>query len=239
MRVNENKDFVDGKLYTVVNYIYWILMSSILFIVTNIAFAFILFVSVAALQQKAIPVFIIFMALAIASLPMGPSFTALFTVMDKVIKRSDVAVVSDFFRGYRRNFGKSILAWSIVLFFLTLAMVNYYIIIQTGTAEFLIFPIFLLTAFLLCANFYIFPLISKYYLSTKDTFRLALYFSLKEFKVTLLILVATILVGIMFFMFPSILFIVAPGLLALIIQFLVRHPLSVVQAKVKEVEING
>src|SRR5699024_9710768 len=104
----QNKDFLDSKLFTAMNYIYWILLSSALFLLTNILFIFVFFVMLQAIDQKLLPIDIIFGALVVAAIPMGPSFAALYRVMWKIIKEKDVSILSDFFKGYRANFKQAI-----------------------------------------------------------------------------------------------------------------------------------
>lgn len=228
-----NKDFLDSKLFTAMNYIYWILLSSALFLLTNVLFIFVFFVMLQAIDQKLLPIHIIFGALVVAAIPMGPSFAALYRVMWKIIKEKDVSILSDFFKGYRENFKQAIVAWIIILIFLSLFAVNYYIMTAQNWASFLILPFFILISLLICATFYLFPLISIYEIKLKDAFKLGFYFTLKKFNLTIILLVLFVIAGYLFILFPTVLIIVLPGFLAFIVMFLCANPIQVVQAKVK------
>src|SRR5699024_10295411 len=114
----------------------------------------------------------IFGALVVAAIPMGPSFAALYRVMWKIIKEKDVSILSDFFKGYRANFKQAIVAWGIILVFLSLFAANYYIMTAQNWASFLILPFFILISLLICATFYLFPLIAIYDIKLKDAFKL-------------------------------------------------------------------
>ncbi|MCU9612632.1 DUF624 domain-containing protein [Caldibacillus lycopersici] len=234
MKNKDNKEFVDGKMYTFVNYVYWILASSVLFVVSNIVFVFALYVALYANRNQVLPTYLLLTMLVICAIPMGPSFTGLNSIMKKIVHHSDVAVVKDFFKGYTKNFKQATLAWVIILFFIALFSLNYYIIIKMEFATFLILPLFLFIAFLICSSFYIFPLISQYYMSLKDIFRLSLYFALKEFKATVSILIVFVVAAYLFFLLPTVFIVIAPGGLAFFIMYLTNKIFASVRASHKE-----
>ncbi|GAF63863.1 hypothetical protein BTS2_0755 [Bacillus sp. TS-2] len=230
----DNRDFTENKLYTIVNYIYWILISSVLFIVSNALFVFVLFVSLFSIKEQLLPFHIVFIALLVVAIPMGPSFCALYSVMRKIVLDKQVSVVKEFFKGYRQNFKQALLAWVLILFLIALFTWNYYIIVFHEFASFLIFPLYMFTSLLLCTAFYVFPLISQYYMRLIDVFRISLYFTLKHFNTTIMILIVFVFGGYLFTLFPTITFVFIPGAMALIVMLLVTKLFGKVQLEHKK-----
>ena len=238
MKFQEKKDMTDGKLFIITSYIYSILLSSVLFILTNLVFVYALIVSLQAVEKNLLPIHIIYLTLLIAAIPMGPSITALFSVMRKIINHTEISIIRDFFRGYRNNFKQSMAAWMIILSIGVLFSINYIIIVEKDFASFLIFPLYIFISFLICMTFYIFPLIAQYFLRLRDVFKLSLYFVLKEFKTTFSILLIISVSGYLFLLLPTIFSFILPGGAAYLIMYLTTNVFESVKAKYKEANTN-
>lgn len=232
------KDMTEGKLYIITQYLSWILVSSILFITMNLLFIFILLVGVTGIAEGIISVHVVILATVITSIPMGPAFSALLTVMKKILNHSIDSVIKDFFRGYRAEFKQSLIAWIILLSILLASLFNYYLSYSIASLHILIFPTLMIASLAMCMSFYVFPLIVSYHMKVKDLLKLALYFVFKEYKTTLILLVTFVISSYLFLRFPMFLIFIYPSGLALLLMFLTRKQFGKVHAKAKQDEEN-
>jgi len=157
-------------------------MGNIYFALVNIPLIFLLFFSSAPRSIEPSLVEVYFYCL-----PIGPAFTALLGVMGKFVREKDLSITKDFFRMYKRNFKQSILVWAIELAVLIVLYVDMKSIASSLRILFII--LFLLTVLM---GVYIFPLISRFYLKTKDAVILSFICLFKHFKVTVLLIISLI-----------------------------------------------
>lgn len=232
------KDMTEGKLYIMTQYLSWILVSSILFIVMNLLFIFILLVGITGIAEGLIPVHVVILTTILTSIPMGPAFTALLTVMKRILNHTIDSVIKDFFRGYRAEFKQSLIAWIIILSILIASLFNYYLSYRIESLHVLILPSLMIASLAMCMCFYIFPLIVSYHMKLKDLLKLALYFVFKEYKTTLIILITFVVSSYLFLRLPMFLIFIYPGGLALFLMFLMRKQFGKVHAKSKKYKEN-
>ncbi|WBW99085.1 YesL family protein [Oceanirhabdus sp. W0125-5] len=197
--MDSEKSFSKLPIFTMINYFYWFFIGNMYFALVNIPLLFLLFFSSAprSIQPSLVEIYLF-------CLPVGPAFTALLGVMGKFIREKDLSITKDFFRMYKRNFKQSLLIWSIDL----AALIILYVDIKFINNVFgILFIILFMIAFLI--GVYIFPLISRFHLKTKDAVVLSFICIFKHFKVTLLLIISLIASGLAFYSIPgvSILFI--------------------------------
>lgn len=174
--MSDRKDFGDGIIFTISNYFWWFLMANIYFLLVNIPFIFIWLISTQA-KTSGINLFLI-----ITAIPIGPALTALFSVMGKLIREKDLDVTKDFFRAYKKNFLEAIFFSSIIIVTLSVIYIDI-----TFTKISPIINIMLLTLgfIIISLTFYIFPIVSRFYLRKSDVIKLAFAYSIRKFHITI------------------------------------------------------
>lgn len=175
----KKKEFGEGLVYTMSNYIMWFLQCNFYFWLMNIPFIIVfLLMFLSKGDDFALP-------LAISSIPMGPALTALFGVMGKLIREKDVNVTDDFFKSYKTNFFESLFFWILELIILAIVYANkVYVLSQNSTP---VFQTIFVVLMIMCISliFHIFPILSRFYLKKLDLIKIALYYSIKKIYISL------------------------------------------------------
>ena len=221
MNDSKQMDFVDGKLYKALNFIYWITMSSTLFMISNILLIFAIYAILINSNGSPINIYH-FITVGVLALPIGPSLTGLYTVMDKVIKNSDVSVIRDYFAGYRRHLGSSIIISFIIVLISVVAVINYHILSQSDTLGFLLLPLLAMLSLLLCVTLYVFPLLTIKKRKVIEVFKLSLYFAIREFKVTLFLLLSFVVSVYLMLLLPTMLTFILPGTFCIVTSYILQ-----------------
>jgi uncharacterized membrane protein YesL len=194
------KNFFEGPIYTITNYIYWFALSNIYFILLNIFLVMILISPVDPSEINAAYYILLYLVL----LPVGPSITALLAVMGKLVRDGDVSITKEYFKAYRQNFKQSLFLWFVVLTLIAvmLADIGYF----AGKSKLnMLIPLFNgMIIILLIMSLYIFPIVSRFYMKASDVIKLSFYYAVKKFKVTLLNIAGIIAVGLLIKAFPSV-----------------------------------
>lgn len=221
MNDSKQMDLVDGKLYKVMNFIYWITMSSTLFIISNILLIFAIYAILMNSNSGSINIYH-FITIGVLAIPIGPSLTGLYTVMNKVVNKTDVSVIRDYFGGYRKHLGSSIIVSFIILLISVLAVFNYFILNQSDTLGFLLLPLLAMLSLLLCVTLYIFPLLTIKKRKIIEVFKLSLFFTIREFKVTLFLLLSFVVSAYLILLLPTMLTFILPGTYCLITSYILQ-----------------
>ncbi|OPJ55029.1 YesL family protein [Clostridium oryzae] len=173
-----SRNLLDSPLYNVLNYIYWFLMGNIFFFIMNIP---LIFVSLARVSSVDLGIVII---IFVSFIPLGPAITALFSVMGKLVRTKDLFIMKDYFGAYKKNFKQSLLVWVIDLALIAVFLVDIKYFSKTPYS--FIVPFFMvLIVLVLASSLYAFPIISRFYMRTKDVFVLSLYFTIKKIHITI------------------------------------------------------
>lgn len=174
--MSKKKDFGEGPLFTITNYIWWLFLGNFYFMLCS----FLLILTIVAYKEKLFTDGLGFFLISL--LPEGPAFTALLSIMGKLIREKDINVTYDYFKAYKINFIQSLFAW-------TLQVIVVFIIIEdlriTRTMIYgkFIIPIFIMILiFLIVIGFYVYPILTRFYLSIKDLTKLSIYYSIKKIK---------------------------------------------------------
>lgn len=138
---------------------------------------------------------------AICSLPIitiGPSMTALYYVTLKMVKNEETYPSRNFFHSFRQNFKQGVIINLIMLVALVLLSFDLYYVYQMLTAGggtfYKVLGIILLVITLIYAMVvaYVYPILARFYNSTKNTLRNALLMSIRHLPYTVIILVLAI-----------------------------------------------
>lgn len=219
-----NRNLLDSPLYTVLNYIYWFLMGNIFFLIMNIP---LIFVSVSRIDTINPAIVII---LIIAFIPLGPAITALFSVMGKLIRTKDLFIMKDYFGAYKKNFKQSLLVWTIDLLLITVFLVDIKYFSKSGYSFITPF-FFILIVLVLVSSLYAFPIISRFYMKTKDVFVLSIYFAIRKIHITIFNVVIIVASFLVIYRISSIFILFFASVICYLIMFYNRGILKDIEAR--------
>src|ERR1035437_608174 len=100
------REFGEGPIYTITNYIFWFFLGNLYFLLLNIPLLFILIVLLSNGTNSLPEGFTTIIVLC--CIPIGPAATALLSVMGKLIREKDINITKDFFKAYKTNFFQSL-----------------------------------------------------------------------------------------------------------------------------------
>lgn len=134
----------------------------------------------------------------------GASLTALYYVTLKMVRNKEAYIFRSFFKSFRQNFKQATIIHLIMLVAAALLFLDTNIVKAMGepasSIMSVIFAVFtLLYAMILL---YLYPILSKFYNSVKNTFRNAVLMSIRHLPYTILMLIICILPLLIFFV-PS------------------------------------
>lgn len=134
---------------------------------------------------------LLFIATSLPVITIGASLTALYGVSLKQSEGKDPYIAKTYLKGWKENFSQSTILW---LLFLPISLfLIFNIRMETSGAAFLLMRIAMILAVILLAviMLYLFPLLSKFDNTIKQTITNALLLSLWHFPTTLLLVVIT------------------------------------------------
>ncbi|MCM8709642.1 DUF624 domain-containing protein [Clostridium sp. SYSU_GA19001] len=177
--MSKKREFGEGPIYTITNYIMWFFLGNFYFMVCNIPFLFILlgFNGTFTMEYAVL--------LILSSLPIGPAYTALLSAMGKLVREKDVNITRDYFKAYKINFLQSLFLWTLQIVIITILFVDIRFFAVNAFGKFII-PIFYgLILIVIFTGIYVFPIISRFYLKTKDILKVSFFYMFSKIKVTL------------------------------------------------------
>jgi uncharacterized membrane protein YesL len=219
------KEFYDKQLYTISNYIFGFIQSSLYFAVCNILL--ILFFIFTTIVPNQFNLFLLFICL----IPLGPSLGALYSTIGKIICENDIYFSSHFWNFYKDNFVSYLKLWLAQLIIITVLFIDfqYFYLNVPEKGIHIIFAILIIITLLI--NLYSFPINSKFELRFKDLLILSIHYMIKKFPITILKSGAIVLtyylsnnVSITFLIFM-------PSVLCLIFFYYDRHILMEIEDK--------
>ncbi len=156
--------------------------------------------------NKVTNIFILSILWIICSIPIitiGPSTTAVYSVAIKNVNNNEGYLLKDFFTSFKENFKQSFIIDIILKLVAVIGILNVFIIFKSGKIEtlfgmFLLGAQFLLLIELIFVSIYIFAIISRYNLKTKEAFKQAFIISHKHIMTTTLSIVLGIIMIISF-----------------------------------------
>ena len=150
--------------------------------------------------------------LCILVIPAGAALTALNYMCLKIVRGEDCYITKGFFKSFKENFKQATLIWLIVLVVIAVLYGDYRIITQSGIEFPMVLKILItaVTLVLALVYMYVFPVLSHYENTIRNTFKNAAIMALVSFPKTILMLViwclplATVLISER--LFPFVLF---------------------------------
>lgn len=228
------REFGEGPIYTITNYIFWFFLGNLYFLLLNIPLLFILLMLFStgntALPTGFTTIFIICL------IPIGPAAAALLSVMGKLIREKDIQITRDFFKAYKTNFIQSLFFGALEIVLISVLLFDIKFFIAQSYPRFLTVFIFIVIAFIFSMGLYVFPIISRFYLSTKDILKTAAYFTIKKINITLLNLASFLVVGFIFFKVSTFVLVFIASIICYLLMFYQQKVLLEIEEKLK---VNG
>src|SRR3954447_1545611 len=166
----KKRQFGEGTLFSVTNHIYWLLMTNIYFIISNAIFLFFFM----TLEPTFSNITLYFLALILT----GPSISALFYSIGKLIREKELSPLKDFFHGYKINFKDTMKFWLPLLFVLYILFVDLHYFNSTPSIMNTVLAIVFLIAIILVIIIvmYVFLINAGFKLRLKDIWKLSIYY---------------------------------------------------------------
>lgn len=121
----------------------------------------------------------------LCSLPVftiGASFTAMQTIFYRLLHNEDVYVTREFFASFKRNFKQATLVWLVIMLFYAILAFDY-MFLADETSEFGFFlqtVAMILAVIVFLISLYVFPIISRYENTTKETLKNAVIIAISH-----------------------------------------------------------
>ena len=192
--MNKKREFSQGVIFTIFNYVWWFLLGNFYFWILNIPF---IFVALGLINYGTVDEYMIII-LMLSSIPIGPALTALLSLMGKLTREGDIDVTKDFFKAYKVNFLDSVFFWTLGIIILTLAWIE--LLYFNSNSSLTLVKIIPTIIILICIAmwFHIFPIISRFYLKKKDVLALASTYMIKKIYVCIISSAAVFILWIIF-----------------------------------------
>ena len=129
--------------------------------------------------------------LCILVIPAGAALTALNYMCLKIVRGEDCYITKGYFKSFRENFKQATLIWLIVLVVLAVLYGDYRILTQSGIQFPMALKVIIMAVTLLLGLvlMYVFPVLSRYENTIRNTFKNAAVMALVSLPKTLLMLV--------------------------------------------------
>lgn len=172
----KNKDLFDKPLYKAFNYVYYFFTTNMLFLVSNLIFIMV--------YEAAEPNIYAYILLLITAIPMGPSISALLSVMGKLMKYKEIDVWKDYSGAYRQNFKQSLVIWILLLIVFGILLVDINFVKSTPNYQFLGMFFLGIMIILMLIVLYAFPILTQFHMKTIDIIKVSIYFSIRKIPTT-------------------------------------------------------
>ncbi|HEY5583275.1 MAG TPA: DUF624 domain-containing protein [Ruminiclostridium sp.] len=225
------REFGDGPIYTITNYIFWLLMGSLYFMVLNIPLLLILLIFFAVGNNPLPPYFTT--VLFICCVPIGPAVTALLSVMGKLVREKDINITKDFFQAYKTNFKQALFLWIIQLALFQMFIFDAKIFVGYGFSIVFSWLMYAFAFFLFLISLYVFPILSRFSMKSSHIFKLSVYFCIKRFYITFSNICIIVIVGYIFTKY-SFIILFAASIIAYMIMYFEKKILAEIEVKVRE-----
>lgn len=214
------KNFGEGIIFTITNYVWWFLMGNFYFWIMNIPFIFVYLISTKSGESN------FGMFLVLSAIPIGPALTALFSVMGKLVRERDLDITKDFFKSYKINFFESLFFWILELLVIAvLYMDKVYIISKFDIPIFEVIFMFLI---FMCISmtFYVFPIISRFCFKKTEVIKISIYYLVKKFYIGVIGLAEVYVIYMIINRFAPIILFFSVGMICYIIMFLFKNTMK-------------
>lgn len=178
---------------------------------------------------------VMFIAVGIPLILIGPATTAIYYAIVKVIRRSRSYATKQFFASYKTNFKSGIAVSAVFLLFAYLMYIDIQwsqsLAAQTGSMKWITVVFLAASLFMTFILIWIFPILSRFELGFKMLFKDALFITVKHFVRTFIMAAYIIAAAYLITMYVPLAFyifipIVLPGATSLIFSFLIEPVLK-------------
>lgn len=221
------EDFIDNPLYTITGYIWCFAAGAFFFSICSIF----LILTVLVYSNNLFTDGIIFFGISLSL--EGPAFTALLSVMGKLIREKDVDIAKDYFKAYKTNFLQSLCVSFFLAILLALVSHDLSVMNHSNSTSPITKPLLFAGLFIpLIISLYVFPIISRFYISIKDVVKLSIYYSVKNFKITILIISVLILDYLLMNLISIFIAFILSSLVCYIIMYYIKDVLKEIESKI-------
>lgn len=154
----------------------------------------------------------LFLFFSLPIITMGASYTALYSVMRKLVKDEEGHIASGFLRAFKRNFKQSTIVWMLLLSFGCLLGAALYVTARLQMSGLNYILIVFLIPYSIELS-YVFPLLSQFENSVISSIRNAILLGIAHLPWTILILMINLFPIILVFVQNKLIFIVPPLML--------------------------
>lgn len=123
----------------------------------------------------------------------GAAFTALYYVTIKMARGDDPYIVKSYFKSFKENFKQSTILWLIMLVVIIIIAMDWKIVLNGGMNDMvgrvMKIMLFVVTLFLVLTGLYIFPVLSRFENSVKNTIKNAFLMSILNLPKSVLIVI--------------------------------------------------
>lgn len=149
---------------------------------------------VMAFMGKIADLVILNLLVIFCSLPVftiGASWTALYYVTIKMVKKEESYIVRDFFRSFKQNFKQATLIWLIILLLCGIVAGDFmiYRALPDQVPKVVMIVVMILALFAFCTVLYIFPVLSRFENTIKNTIKNAFLISAVNVPYTFLLVI--------------------------------------------------
>jgi uncharacterized membrane protein YesL len=177
--MSKKKEFGEGPIYTITNYIMWFFLGNFYFLLCNIPLIFIMF----SFTGEFVPEYLVLLTLS--ALPVGPAYTALLSAMGKLVREKDVNITRDYFKAYKTNFLQSLFIWTLQIILIIILLIDIKFFAGGAYRNIAVPIIYALIIIMLVTGIYIYSILSRFYLKTKDVIKASVYFIVRKWKITI------------------------------------------------------
>lgn len=229
--MSKKKEFGEGPIYTITNYIMWFFLGNFYFLLCNIPLIFIMF----SFTGEFVAEYLVLLTLS--ALPVGPAYTALLSAMGKLVRDKDVNITRDYFKAYKTNFLQSLFIWTLQIILIIILLIDIKFFAGGAYRNIAVPIIYALIIIILVTGIYIYSILSRFYLKTKDVIKASVYFIVGKWKITISCISVLVISFTVAYNFASIaaLFIVSITCYAL--MFLQKDILKELEEKLNQNEI--
>ena len=123
---------------------------------------------------------VLFLICCIPVITIGPAITAMHYVTLKMVRDEDGYIVKSFFKAFKENFKQSCVVWVAFLVITGVFLLDYRILKTAGIEENMIFAIIVgaIYLFVCLVTMYVFPILSRFENTLKQTIKNALFMSI-------------------------------------------------------------
>jgi len=150
---------------------------------------------------------IVFIICCIPIVTIGSSITAMYYVTLKMTRNEESYIVKSFLKSFKENFKQSTIIWLIMLVVGIILGIDFNVLNQMDSTLVTIvhYGLYFVTFLLLLIFIYVFPVLSRFYNSIKNTFQNALLMSIRHLPYSILMILIWVCPIVISFLSPNIL----------------------------------